>query len=112
MAGFGRAMRGGGSLQPGEAIGDAAAQSCRFLIDYRRSNMMHTAEPPSLGAGWGSSLSAHHATGDRPRVQISSAAAGSPQLIPCHTEKNGELKKVNAFLFFFFFPPVGAPMPH
>lgn len=36
----------GDSLQPGEAIGGgaAAARSCRCLIDYRRSDMMHRAK--------------------------------------------------------------------
>lgn len=38
----------GDSLQPGEAIGNAAAQSCIFLIDYRHSNMMHSVTSVSL----------------------------------------------------------------
>lgn len=38
----------GDLLQPDEAIGNAAAQSCIFLIDYRHSNMMHSVPSVSL----------------------------------------------------------------
>lgn len=50
----------GDSLQPGEAIGSAEAQSCIFLIDHRHSNMMHGALCLSVLAG--GSVSPHHAT--------------------------------------------------
>lgn len=72
-------------LQPGEAIGNAVAQSYIFLIDYRHSNMIHRVTSVSVLAGV--SVSAHHATGVVHTSKRTVAASGSVQLIPCQTKK-------------------------
>lgn len=95
-------------LQPGEAIGNAAAQSCIFLIDYRHSNMMHSATSVSVLAGV--SISPHHAT-RVVRSYRNPAAAGSVQLIPWlpkfKRKKKDKEKKVKSFSDYIF--QLGAP---
>ena len=103
-------------FQPGEAMGNAAAQSCIFLIDYQHSNMMHSVTsvflcacclPGGLSLSLSVSLSlslsvclsfttpCHHS---RPHVREALAAAGgSPvHLIPCQSKKK-KLKSKSVF---------------